>query len=140
MAPLLAASAAWTCGHSYYATPRAAGPGAPRAAGSSLHLAEAWGQRGAFWSLCTRLAHSALSVPRKHPELAFPSGPPRLRGLGEKNCLACCLQPAVRSVPPVEVNSPHPFLFPARPPFARPRHYQLPDLPQSEECASAALP
>nr|XP_054512764.1 uncharacterized protein LOC129135726 [Pan troglodytes] len=80
---------------------------------------------GAFWGLCARPALSSLSFPRTlERERAFPSGRPRRRGRREKSRRARCLLPAAQRAPPVEVNFPHPFLSPARPPSARPRRLQ----------------
>ncbi|XP_043340393.1 uncharacterized protein LOC122451481 [Cervus canadensis] len=106
--------------------------------------------RGLLWGLRARPApgglrsHSrALRRPRcrggresslpRTPELewAFPSRGPRRRGRREKSRCARRLRPAALMAPPVEVNSPHPFLCPARPPSARPRLRQPPDCGRS---------
>ncbi|XP_069322556.1 uncharacterized protein [Eulemur rufifrons] len=88
-------------------------------------------QRRAGWARsgvsALRPALRALCLPRTlERELAFPLGRPRCRGRREKSRCARCLQPAAQRAPPVEVNSPHPFLSPARPPSARPRRFQPP--------------
>ncbi|XP_012618810.2 uncharacterized protein LOC105870640 [Microcebus murinus] len=102
------------------------------------HRRAGWARSGVS---ALRPALRALSLPRTlERELAFPSGGPRRRGRREKSRCARCLQPAAQRAPPVEVNSPHPFLSL----LALPQPGQAPPasrlLPQSEECASAALP
>lgn len=62
------------------------------------------------------------------PKRAFPWRPTaRLRGRREKSRCGRCLPPAAQRAPPVEVNSPRPFLSSACPPSALPRFLQPPD-------------